>query len=308
MTLVDLLSILIIVVCGLVGLRSGFLSSIKLLISLVVSYLVSIFTLNPLLKLLEGFGLRENLFSPIIIFVFLIIIFWGAVYALEMTVFSGIDKKIRWIGVLPGLVVGLAICHIAFIVLFGLVGQDKIMQESRICPLFMRENMFGFFNKRPFISREEAVDGKLIVTKQEKEVIMIYNLPDLASASSDMENQMFTMINEYRKENGFEGLQKDSYLDALAQKYSEEILRSKRFSHLDSSLQMPEDRAEKEKIKFNYIGENLAIAPTLASAHKGITDSSAHRENLLQPLFRRIGISVLKLNTGSVLVVQEFSN
>lgn len=309
MAFVDLIIVVLFVVMVLVGLRSGFLSALKSLIALILSYAISLFSIKPLMNGLSDVGLRENLYSPMIIFVFILIVIWGVIFAVELNLFKKIDKKIpRWTGVIPGILMGIALCNIIYILLFGLIGEQAIIKQSKICPYFVSKNIFKIFTHKPFISREEAIDGEVIITKEENEIITVSNLPDYAPPSAELKQKILTMINSFRTENGRDSLKEDAKLDVLADNYATEILKTKQFSHLDQSLKMPEDRAIILDIRFNYLGENLAIAPSLEAAHQGLTESSSHRDNLLQPLFRRVGISVRKLNSSSVLVVQEFSN
>lgn len=310
MNIVDILSFSLVVVFGAIGFWVGFLSLIKSLIAIVLAYLGTMLTLNPLLSLLEKFGLKENYLSPIIIYVFLIIVFWGLIYSLEISLLSKWDKKIpRSLGILPGIMIGLAVCHILYLVLFGLFGEEAILKNSKLCPIAVSSNIFGFFKNKPFVYKQKGMNGETIVTEKEKEVIIVNNLPSSASVADELGDKMIGTVNQLRAQNGLKDLQKDSALEALAAQYADEIIATKRFSHLDSALGMPSDRAVKAGVSYNYLGENLAIAPSLERAHQGLMASSSHRENLLQPLFKRVGIAVLKLNSsGSVLVVQEFSN
>lgn len=309
MTFIDFIVVLLFAGIVLVGLKSGLINALKSFASLILSYIFSFLTIKPLMSILSGFGLRENLYSPIIVFIFLLIVFWGIIFTVLSGFYKEKEKKIpKWLGVFPAILTAFVLTNIIYVLLFGFVGEKTIMAKSKICPLFVEKNFFNIYSNKPFIYKEEAVDGKLILTEQETEVIMIPNLPDYAVSSAESEKEMLQVINSFRVENGLDPLRDDNDLKALSNNYATEILKTKRFSHMDKNSKMPEDRAITFGVRFNYIGENLAIAPTLESAHNGLIKSSSHRDNLLQPLFRRAGISVRQLNNSSVLIVQEFSN
>lgn len=310
MNIVDVLSILVFVVFAFLGTRIGFLSYLESAVALFVSYISSYYLLQPLLKFLETFGLKENLFMPIIVFVFLLIVIWALLYSFTLLLFRKFEGKMpKWTGLFSGLVLALVFCNVMYVILFGVVGEGEIRSSSKICSFFTVQNPLNIFSMKPFLFREEVLDGKTIVTEEEKEVITISNLPDLASQSVAMEVEILARINSYRRENGLDAVEIDKDLSALALDYANEIIATKRFSHIDSDSDAPGDRAEGANVNFNYLGENLVIAPSLEEAHQGLLSSNSHRENILQPLFRRVGIAVLKLNSFSnVLVVEEFSN
>lgn len=308
--MVDVFSVIVFLLFAVVGMRIGFLGSLESAIALILAYTGSFYILQPILSLLSRFGLRENLFMPIAIFVFLLIVSWALIYSLAAPIFRKIDNKIpKWLGLFSGLIMAVVFCNITYIVLFGVFGEERVNQNSKICSVFVSKDILNIFKMKPFIYRDEALDGKTIVTEEETEIITVKNLPNAASASQSLQQEMLSDINKDRVGNNLVPLELDENLSGLALAYANEILETKRFSHYDQNLLMPEDRAKKAGIIFDYYGENLAIAPNLTDAYNGLFSSELHKENLLQPLFRRVGIAVLRLSdTSGVLVVQEFSN
>jgi uncharacterized protein YkwD len=53
------------------------------------------------------------------------------------------------------------------------------------------------------------------------------------------------------------------------------------------------------------VGENLALASTIAAAHDAMMSSPTHRDLLLSPGFDRVGMAVVEGPLG-VVVVQVF--
>jgi uncharacterized protein YkwD len=55
------------------------------------------------------------------------------------------------------------------------------------------------------------------------------------------------------------------------------------------------------------VGENLAYAPDVQTAHTELMASERHRQNILLPQFTLVGIAVLDGGPRGVIVVQNFS-
>ncbi len=61
-------------------------------------------------------------------------------------------------------------------------------------------------------------------------------------------------------------------------------------------------------VSFILAGENLAVAPTISIAHKGLMDSPGHRENILRPQFHRVGIGAARGGRYGIMFTQNFAN
>jgi uncharacterized protein YkwD len=61
-------------------------------------------------------------------------------------------------------------------------------------------------------------------------------------------------------------------------------------------------------VRFLTAGENLALAPTLEIAHRGLMNSPGHRANILNPDFGRVGIGIMDGGMRGLMVSQEFRN
>ena len=148
----------------------------------------------------------------------------------------------------------------------------------------------------------------MIVSKDEAEIIYLNITPEQSSFSSSDANELFKIINQHRTVADLAAFKRSKALDRLAEDYAREILRTRQFSHKDINGDLPNQRAEKNGIKVDYIGENLAIAPTIMSAHQGLMDSPTHRRNLESAVFRQIGLAVVRIGLNQSLVVEEFAN
>jgi uncharacterized protein YkwD len=80
------------------------------------------------------------------------------------------------------------------------------------------------------------------------------------------------------------------------------------FSHVSPDGKDLADRMQRAKAGYLTAGENLALAPTLFSAHSGLMRSPGHRANILRPQFGRVGIGILDGGTRGLMVTQAFRN
>jgi len=68
------------------------------------------------------------------------------------------------------------------------------------------------------------------------------------------------------------------------------------------------DRLDRAGIRYSFAGENLAMAPTLATAHNGFMNSEGHRANILEPKFRRGAVGVIDNGVYGKMFVQVFTD
>jgi uncharacterized protein YkwD len=81
------------------------------------------------------------------------------------------------------------------------------------------------------------------------------------------------------------------------------------FGHVNLDNETPFDRLKRGGIKFLAAGENLALAPNVTLAHQGLMNSPEHKENILYPTYKSIGIGAIDAGPGrGIMFVQEFTN
>ena len=84
------------------------------------------------------------------------------------------------------------------------------------------------------------------------------------------------------------------------------MLRTRRVAH-DVGAGGPRERADALGIASANIGENVASAPTIARVHQALWQSPTHRENMLDPNFRRVGVAAIRDEQGRFWAVQVFA-
>lgn len=122
------------------------------------------------------------------------------------------------------------------------------------------------------------------------------------------EEAMINLVNMERTQRGLKPLKFDSGLREVARGHSEDMFKRGYFSHYSPDGESVADRADKIGVKYLVIGENLAYAPTLELAHKGLMNSQGHRENILSTDFNKVGIGVMDGGIYGKMFTQVFSN
>jgi uncharacterized protein YkwD len=118
-----------------------------------------------------------------------------------------------------------------------------------------------------------------------------------SSAHNDgVESQVIELLNTIRAQQGLSSLRSDASLNHAADSHSRGMVRSGVFSH-DSSSGTPCDVRIRRFEKARLVGETiawLAGTPSREQAQRTVElwmNSPPHRETLMTPAFKRIGVS-----------------
>ena len=120
-----------------------------------------------------------------------------------------------------------------------------------------------------------------------------------SSAETQLRTSLLTGLNQVRARHGLGGLEIDQGLDEAATAHSDEMLVDGYFGHLSSDGAPFWERIERfyppPSAGSWRVGENLLWIPGPISAGRVISlwmASRGHRENILSPTWRQIGIGV----------------
>lgn len=122
------------------------------------------------------------------------------------------------------------------------------------------------------------------------------------------ESAMLDMLNRERVTQGLVALSVDERLRQAARDHSDEMIRERYFAHESPTYGSPFDRMLRAGARFGAAGENLAFAPNVETAHRGLMNSPDHRKNILTPAFRRIGIGVMRAGAWGRMFTQNFAD
>ncbi|MCX6809861.1 MAG: CAP domain-containing protein [Candidatus Berkelbacteria bacterium] len=310
MNIVDLIFIALFALVAIFCFKISFLVALESIISLALSFFIGSKSLNFLLSILEKFGWRENIYTPSLVLILAIVIIWGVIQSLFSIIFSKkteatiFSKCFSFVFAFIFALIVATIACLTFPPFFSSSNSYDCLTESRICSLSKKLNL----SKSLDLSALQGNVLNFMTPKSETDAIILPDYLKKNGQNMSAENEIFSLVNQERKTNDLKVLAADANLNLLAQNYAETILQTKYFSHYDMSKKMPDARAKAANYNFNYFGENLAIAENVQVAHKILMDSSAHKENILSPIYQRVGIAVFNLKPNSILVVEEFSN
>ncbi len=128
------------------------------------------------------------------------------------------------------------------------------------------------------------------------------------SVDEASEEKMIELVNQERVSRGLKKLEFDENLRVIARGHSADMFEKGYFSHYSIEGKSVADRALKTGVDFLTIGENLAYAPDVGLAHKGLMNSEGHRANILSKDYNKIGIGVMDGGIYEEMFTQVFSN
>lgn len=130
----------------------------------------------------------------------------------------------------------------------------------------------------------------------------------IAQTDGLLEEIVLDLINRERRAAGVRPLAASTPLRAVARDHGRELFTRGVLSHQAKDGRGVRERFERTGIPFRVVGENVAYALDIRTAHRGLMESAGHRRNILSPAFRRVGIGVLNAGGAGVIVVQDFSD
>lgn len=311
----NLSDVIVLVSCAIfvaVTIRFGFLNLLKYFIFLIIALIASLVLINPFLSLLYKLGWSENIYTPMFLAPFLVIVVWGVLSAVVSFHFPKLRQI--WAKFLAGAIgVALALTMIFYSgILLSIFGENNptvgLIKNSNIIRSINNLGFTSLYREKLLNIINSQLIKSVVVSTPSNEIINIKSNFTSSSLSENLAEEDFKLINIERERAGVAALARDSRLDKMASDYGREIIKYKRLSHMDENGVPLLDRAKSYGISFDYVGENLALAPSIELAHQGFMASQNHKENILLKAYRHAGVAVLDLSPSGKLVVEEFTN
>lgn len=133
------------------------------------------------------------------------------------------------------------------------------------------------------------------------------------------ETEILDLVNDARASAGLPPLEEDAALRSVGRAHARDMYLRGYFAHEtpecdgatpdavdDLRCTDPSLRMARAGIVYEVAGENLALAPSPARAHRGLMDSPGHRANILSGEYARVGIGVYRGPYG-LMVTQQFA-
>lgn len=119
----------------------------------------------------------------------------------------------------------------------------------------------------------------------------------------DGANDMVTLINQERAQNGLPPLAVDSLLIRAAERHTELMVEKGELTHKLATEPDLRERISTTGLNFEIAGENVAYDANVQHAHTEFMHSPGHRANILNPKFNAVGIAVI--HSGNLIWVTE---
>lgn len=237
-------------------------------------------------------------------------------YLLIRIVIPKIPKiNIPWsktFSVIPALIKGLILAAIALVVVATFPVQPTIKKAV------LDSNLGSQILKRAYVLDHPikqifggvANDSLTFLTIQPKtnEKVNLGFQTSQVSIDTLSEKVMFDLVNQERVGRGVLALVFDARLADVARAHSADMLKRGYFSHYSPEGLTVADRCLNAGIDFLVVGENLAFAPSVELAHKGLMNSEGHRANILSTDYGKIGIGVMDGGVYGKMFTQVFTN
>lgn len=240
---------------------------------------------------------------------------------LGYVIFSGVKKipyklwksKIsKLAGIIPAIGEGLVL--VSFVLMLALslplsANIKKDITDSKIAGfLVVKTAAFEKSINKIFGGIIDDTLTYLTIKNEKGEKVVLQNEETALSIDAVSENEMLLLVNKERAIVGVRELNSDDTLKLVSRAYATDMWERKYFSHYSPEGEDVGDRLTIVNYPYTYAGENLALAPTVITAHIGLMNSEGHRRNILDPSFRRVGIGAIDNGIYGKIFVQVFSD
>lgn len=153
----------------------------------------------------------------------------------------------------------------------------------------------------------EALNGDVEWDGESRTVtIEINEIED--SSDEALEKQILELTNAERKKRGLDELVWNEELAALARAHSADMAKRGFFNHENPDGKTPFDRMKEAKIKYTAAAENIAAGQASPeNAMEAWMNSDGHRENILNPGLKELGVGLARGGEYGVYWTQNFA-
>lgn len=315
---IDLTIIGLLVLFALEGRGKSFMGEVFYLASFVVSFFLSLRFYNYLAQVFQnGLDLPHSL-SNVIGFILVWFLVESVAFPIiyfsmpKLKVLFKADHKLRYLSWIPAGLRGLIFISILLVLVGTFPVQPRLKQaviESKVGSMILRstsdleaplKSVFGGIT-------QDTLSFLTIKPKSDERVDLGFTLNNF-SPDSSLEQQMIQLVNQERSSRGLKVLAYNPQLTPIGRGHSSDMFKRGYFSHYSPEGWSVADRAQQAKYDFAVIGENLAYAPNLELAHRGLMNSPGHRANILSEDFNQVGIGIMDGGVYGLMVTQVFSN
>jgi len=316
----DLIIVLIVLLGAAVGVRRGFFRGALDVVLVVIGLLAGAVGYRAASDLLARLIGERGIVLNVAGFALVALVVQGILTAIAgitlgpiISVVRGIPP-VRWVdeilGLIPGAIKGLVVATLlvllATLMSLGPITETGLERSHLASPLVARSaRVLAWAQGRTGLNLADFT----VITEPTGEagVRLPFRITEGLAVSPSDEEEMLAMLNAERVAEGLPPLESDPALQEVARAHSSEMFSLGYFAHESPVSGSPADRLQAAGIPFSVAGENLAYAPTVEIAHRGLMQSPGHRANILSPEYTRVGIGVVSAPTGGKMFTQVFA-
>lgn len=315
---VDLALVLVVLFFLWLGWQKGAIAGFSDLVIWLGSLILGLYFYDPIARILNQTFTSIGAWSKPLAF-FLIIILSRIVFSILFSnvlsrVSPGVHASLpnKALGLFPGMINGLLnAAIIAALLLLVPIAPDLSQTAAASSAAERLGGPLNWFNEKMAPIFSDALSQQSKTNKMYPKPDETIDLPfTVKNAKPDpaLEMAMIDLVNEERKKEGLGELAYDPTLTPVARAHSSDMFARGYFSHYSPEGDAVSHRLKKAGITYRTAGENLALAPTLKTAHTGLMNSPGHRANILHKSYGRIGIGILDGGIRGLMVTQVFKN
>jgi uncharacterized protein YkwD len=317
--LIDILLIALVLLSVLNGWRRGFILGVLDLLGWALVLIAGLRFYQPVARWLAAHaGFWPEVWNRPVAFVTIAVLTGVFVQILGRVLLRRLSKDLhkrtinRLLGVVPGLANGLITAALVAALLLTIPFGESLRERARESPL---ANHLALYAERleaalhPVFAEAVAETLNLLTIQPEshERVTLPYKIAN-PRPRPDLEARMLELVNKERVTVGLKPLAPDPELTEVARRHSIDMFARGYFAHDTPEGRDPFDRMREANVRFLTAGENLALAPTVQVAHRGLMNSPGHRANILHKDFSRAGIGIMDGGIRGLMISQEFRN
>lgn len=316
MNRIDVILLLVLALYAFLGYRRGFLAAVIDWLGLAAAVALALWQSPALGEWLAARYSIPGAVARVAAFLgllFAVRLLWGLV---SMLVWHRIPRALRQsaanrvAGIAPGLIQGGLIAALVLVAIAAL--PVPVVPRSEIAASSLGSTLLRW-GMTVQAAAQQWMGGTLrdLITyrpppvKPGQRVELPFRTTD-AEPDSKAEAAMLKLLNTERQKRGLKPLKMDDDLRQVARGHSRDMLGRGYFAHESPDGRGPFDRLKAAGISYRAAGENLALAPDVTTAHRGLMNSPGHRANILQRRFGRVGIGALRASPYGVMFTQAF--
>lgn len=317
--LIDVFLIVLVLLSVLNGWRRGFILGVLDLVGWSLVLIAGLRFYQPVARWLGLYvGFWPEVWNRPIAFVAIAVLTGVLVQVLGRALLSRLSKDHhkrttnKLLGLVPGLANGLITAALVAALLLTIPFGEGLRERARESRL---ANHLAVYAERleaalhPVFAEAVAETLNLLTIQPDshERVTLPYKVAN-PRPRPDLETRMLELVNKERVAAGLKPLAPDPELTEVARRHSTDMFARGYFAHDTPEGRDPFDRMREANVRFLTAGENLALAPTVQVAHRGLMNSPGHRANILQKDFGRLGIGIMDGGIRGLMISQEFRN